>query len=105
MEILIVNFALKGITEHEYELLCEPIAPAFAAVEGLQSKVWLADPETNTYGGVYTFASEADLDRFVASQLFADVGAHPNLDNPTVRRFHVLEEPTRVTNGLVPARS
>lgn len=87
------------------ELLCNQLAPAFAAVEGLQSKVWLADPDTNTYGGVYTFASDADVDRFLASQLFADVGAHPSLVNPSVRRFQVIDEPTQITRGLVAARS
>ena len=105
MNILIVTFALKDMNEADYELICEHLAPAFAEVDGLQSKVWLADPESNRYGGVYSFASEADLDRFVASQLFADVGAHPNLDTPTVQRFQVLDEPTRITRGLVAARS
>ncbi len=105
MNILIITFALKDLTQPDYESLCEQVAPAFAAVEGLESKVWLADPDTNTYGGVYTFSTEADLDRFMASQLFADVGAHPNLDNPNVRRFQVIDEPTRVTRGLVAARS
>ena len=74
-------------------------------MEGLQSKVWLADPDTNTYGGVYTFASSADVDRFFASQLFADIAAHPAVDQPQVRRFQVIDEPTRVTRGLVPAGS
>jgi|tagenome__1003787_1003787.scaffolds.fasta_scaffold20221000_2 hypothetical protein len=105
MNILIVTFSLKDMQEQEYEQACELIAPAFAEVEGLLTKVWLAHPESNTYGGVYTFASETDLDRFLGSQLFADVGAHPNIDSPKVRRFQVLEEPTRVTHGLVGARS
>jgi hypothetical protein len=77
MEIVIINFALDGMTRQDYELLCEQIAPAFAAVEGLRSKVWLADPDTNTYGGVYSFASGADVDAFFASQLAADVGLIP----------------------------
>ncbi len=105
MDIVIVNFALEGITEQDYETVCEQVAPAFADVEGLLSKVWLANPDTNCYGGVYTFASAADADRFLASQLFADVGAHPNLVNPKVLRFGVLDEPTRITRGLVTARA
>src|SRR5690349_16105313 len=105
MEILIINFNLKDLTQEEYEQLCEPLAPAFAEVPGLQSKVWLADPATNTYGGVYTFASAADLDAFLASELFAGIGAHPSIADATVRRFGVLEAPTRVTHGLVPVGS
>ena len=105
MDIVIINFALDGITEQDYEAACELIAPAFAEVEGLLSKVWLADPDTNCYGGVYTFASAADADRFLASQLFADIGAHPNLVDPKVLRFQVIDEPTRITRGLVAAHS
>jgi Putative mono-oxygenase ydhR len=103
MEIVIITFGLDGITEPEYQQACEHLAPAFAAVDGLQSKVWLADRETNSYGGVYTFASEADVEQFLGSQLFTDVGAHPNLAGVAVRRFHVLEEATRITRGLVTA--
>jgi hypothetical protein len=103
MEILIINFSLDGITEQEYRQVCNDVAPAFAAVPGLQSKVWLADGEANVYGGVYAFESDADVDRFLSSQLFSDIAAHPSLADPVARRFHVLEEPTRVTNGLAPA--
>ena len=105
MDIVIINFSLKGITAQDYYQLCDQLAPAFAAVDGLQSKVWLADPDTNTYGGVYTFSSPADVDRFFASPLFADIAAHPAVDQPQVRRFQVMDEPTRVTRGLVPAGS
>ncbi len=104
MEIVIVTFGLEGITESDYEQACEQLAPAFAAVGGLQSKVWLADGVANRYGGVYTFASKVDVDGFLASQLFADVGAHPNLAGVTVQRFEVIDEPTRITRGLVAAR-
>lgn len=100
MEIVIVNFSLDNMTEAEYRQLCDQTAPAFAAVDGLQSKVWLADADTNTYGGVYAFESVAAVDAFFASQLFADVAAHPNLVDASVRRFGVLEDPTRVTRGL-----
>ena len=105
MEIVVINFSLKGITPQDYYELCDQLAPAFAAVDGLLSKVWLADPDTNTFGGVYTFSSPADVDGFFASSLFADIAAHPAVDQPQVRRFQVMEEPTRVTRGLVPAGS
>ena len=32
------------------------LAPHFAALPGLRSKVWLADAASGTYGGVYTWA-------------------------------------------------
>jgi hypothetical protein len=105
MEILIVNFSLNGITEAEYSDLCDALAPAFAAVPGLVTKVWLADSSAGVYGGVYTFDSGNSVDKFTSSDLFGQVGAHPGLTSITVKRFGVLDAPTAVTRGLVGAAS
>ncbi len=48
------NFNLNGITETDYAAGCDQIAPAFAAVPGLVTKVWLADSDAGVYGGVCT---------------------------------------------------
>lgn len=100
MEIVIVNFVLDGLTEGQYRELCDDVAPAFAAVPGLVSKVWLADADEGVYGGVYTFVDGRATDEFLGCELFAQVGATPGLANISVRRFGVLAEPTAVTRGL-----
>src|SRR5205814_7662930 len=101
MQILIVNFNLTGVTEDQYAGLCDQIAPAFAAVPGLVSKMWLADSASGTYGGVYVWESRQALDLFKASDLFKGIAAHPNLANVTAREFGVLEGPTQVTRGML----
>jgi hypothetical protein len=100
MQILIVNFNLDGLTEEQFASSADQLAPAFAAVPGLISKVWLADSAEGTYGGVYAFESENAVDDYLQSDLFAGIGATPGLVNISVRRFGVLEGPTRVTRGL-----
>jgi hypothetical protein len=100
VEILIVNFTLDGLSESDYEKLCDEVAPAFAAVPGLTSKVWLAERAEGVFGGVYTFESASAVETFLSSELFANVGATPGLANISVRRFGVLESPTAVTRGL-----
>ena len=100
MQILIVNFNLEGLSEEAFASGCDELAPAFAAVPGLVSKVWLADRAEGVYGGVYTFDSEQAVDDYLESELWAGVGANPALVNISVRRFGVLEGPTRVTRGL-----
>ena len=99
MQILIVNFNLDGLSEEEFASSCDELAPAFAAVPGLASKVWLADRAEGIFGGVYTFESEKAVDDFLQSELFVGVGSTPGLVNISVRRFGVLEGPTRVTRG------
>jgi hypothetical protein len=101
MEILIINFTLDGMTESAYQDLADQVAPAFAAVPGLVSKVWLADRDANVYGGVYTFDDAASTDTFMTSDLFAQIGATPGFAGITVRRFGVLTAATEVTRGLV----
>ena len=102
MEILVVNFSLEGMTESEYRTLCNEVAPAFAAVLGLVSKVWLADRANGVYGGVYTFENGAALDTYLTTDL-SNVAAIPGLVDVSVRRFEVLAEPTAITSGLTPA--
>src|SRR4051794_11527494 len=43
MQILIVNFNLDGLTEEEFVSSSLELAPVFAELPGLASKVWLAD--------------------------------------------------------------
>ena len=101
MNVLIVNFTLEGISEEQFEAMCDDVAPAFAAVPGLASKVWLADREAGVYGGVYVFESAEAADEYLSSELFAGVGSTPGFTGITVRRFGVLAGPTSTTRGLV----
>lgn len=99
MHIQIVNFQLKDITEDDYAALCEQIAPSFAAIPGLISKVFLANPATGTYGGVYTWRDRQAMEAFTHSDLFTSVAQDPHLAGMTSRDFGVLEGPTAVTRG------
>ncbi len=104
MHIQIVTLNLKDMTHEQWVQACdETFAPAFAAVEGLLTKVWISDPAANTYGGVYTWRDKAAMEQFLQSELFATVANHPNLENIASQDFGVLEGPTRVTRGLVEA--
>jgi quinol monooxygenase YgiN len=103
MHIQLVNFNLKDMNQEEFHKLCDEVAPAFAAVPGLISKVWLADPAKNTYGGVYTWRDRESMESYFKSDLFKAVAANPHLANLASKDFTVLEKPTRVTNGLVAA--
>jgi heme-degrading monooxygenase HmoA len=100
VHIQIINFHLKGIGETEFRAHCDEVAPAFAEVPGLLSKVWLANRATNTYGGVYTWAAREHMEDFAKSDLFKAVATDPHLADITSIEFDVLEDPTSVTRGL-----
>ena len=101
MHIQIINFRLKGVSEADYAGLCDNLAPSFAAVPGLERKIWLANSATGTYGGVYIWRDKQSMDDFARTDLFNSVANHPNLDKVTSTDFDVLPGPTEVTDGLV----
>jgi quinol monooxygenase YgiN len=103
MHVQVVNFQLREMDEAAFRAQCDELAPAFAAIPGLVSKVWLADGASGTYGGVYTWESRAAYEAYTRSELFAAVASNPNFANITSRDFGVLEGPTRVTHGYAAA--
>jgi hypothetical protein len=70
---------------------------------GLIAKYWLADPATNTYGGVYIWESPEAMAAYLNGEIWAEVSAHPNLTNLTTRDYGVLAGPTTVTHGVARA--
>ncbi len=103
MHIQIINFSLKGISEEVYRQQVDAVAPAFADMPGLISKTWLANKETNTYGGVYVWRDREAMEAYAASDIFKAMAANPHLADVTMRDFAVLEGPTRVTRGMAEA--
>lgn len=103
MHVQIVNFQLNGIDEDAYAAACEELAPTFAEMPGLLSKVWLADAETNTYGGVYLWADRESFEAYTRGEIFAGIGSNPGFTGVTSRDFDVLEAPTAVTSALAGA--
>lgn len=101
MHVQIVNFHLKDISEEDYRRQCEAIAFAFANLPGLVSKTWLADSETNTYGGIYVWQDRQAMENYKETDIYKGMATNPHFDGVTVQDFSVLENPTRVTRGSV----
>ena len=103
MHIQIITFSLEGISEETYRQQVEAVAPAFAELPGLVSKTWLANEQTNTYGGVYVWEEREAMEAYAQTDLFKGMAAAPYFKDLTVRDFDVLEGPTRTTRGLAEA--
>ena len=63
MHIQIINFNLSGISRSEYEAAAAEAAQPISEMPGLISKRWLANEETNTYGGVFIFGKTSNICR------------------------------------------
>jgi hypothetical protein len=98
MDFLIVNFTFEGATEKAWEQQARQLAPRFAAMPNLLSKVWLADAASETYGGAYLWRDRASLDAYLASPTFAALGEIDGVHSIETRTFAALE-----TSSLVDA--
>ena len=105
MHIQIVNFHLHDLSDEQFRSVCSDIAPAYADVPGMISKVWLANRATNTYGGVYTWDTREAMETFSRSDLFNAVATNANFVGVTSVDFDVLDGPTRVTHGAPAQRA
>ena len=99
MHIQIINFNLNDLTHQDYASACDEISQTFADLPGLISKHWLANEETNTYGGVYFWESKEAMQNYLESEVFSQVANNPSFENATSKDFSVLEGPTSITRG------
>ena len=95
--IQVIQFRLAGLSAAEYRAHTERVAPVFRTMPGLLSKVWLANADTNTYGGVYTWRDRASLEHYRASETYARLVTSPGFAEFSDRDFEILPEPTLVT--------
>jgi hypothetical protein len=103
MYVQVVEFELQGVAPSEYEASCEQLAPVFAEIPGLVSKLWIMEPESNRAGGVYTWVDRAACEAYKAGEVFRAAIENPVLANLRSREFNVLEEATRITAGRLVA--
>ena len=95
--IQIVTFQLAGLEPDAYRAHSEASAQTFAEIPGLRAKAWLANPSTNTYGGVYAWESREAMEAYVSGPIFGSLLANPGMAHVTTRDFSVLERPTEIT--------
>ena len=99
MHMQVITFKLDDIDDAAYQAHAEQNAPVFAALPGLRAKIWLANQQANTYGGIYTWDDVAAMRAYQDGKIFRGLQANPHMIDVTVRDFSVLAGPTKVTRG------
>jgi hypothetical protein len=99
----IVTFRLNGPTPDEYRDHATELAPAFTGWPGLLAKVWIADDEAGTYGGIYVFADQQSADLSRDTDLYRVMAANPAFADLSVREFDVLDEPSAISASALAA--
>jgi putative monooxygenase ydhR len=101
MHIQVITFKLHGIDDAAYQAHAEQSASVFAALPGLRAKIWLANQQSNTYGGIYAWQEVAAMRAYQSGKIFQQLRASPHMIDVTVRDFPVLAGPTKVTRGNI----
>lgn len=99
MHISVFDYRIREIDDAGWSAVCDELAPAFADVPGLLSKVWLHG-DGDVRGGVYVWSDREAYLAFLDSDLGRALGDHPNIADLTMRNYGVDDAPTRVTRGL-----
>jgi len=101
MQAQLITYHLSDISQAEYlKQMVEPDAPVLAKVRGLMSKVWLADEETNSFGGFYLWETKTAMEAFMHSDLVKAVVSRPFVKNVSSVDFGVNEKASSITRGL-----
>ncbi len=64
---------------------------------GLLVKIWLRDPETNTYGGLYLWADQETYERYIKGEVFNAIKNNQHLENVESRDFGVFDDLSSIT--------
>ena len=64
---------------------------------GYMAKIWIADPESGTYGGIYLFRDRTALDAYLECDLFESIRSEPSFEGTSWRCYQVLDELTART--------
>ena len=97
-----VNFKFS-VARADYEELTGSLAQSFSEVPGLEWKIWILNEAEKEAGGFYYFDGEESLQQFLASELAANVQAHPAVSEFSAKTFEVMDSPTALTRGPVAA--
>ncbi|HEX2275086.1 MAG TPA: YdhR family protein [Acidimicrobiales bacterium] len=99
MYVQVVTYGLAGISEREYLDVANDVASRFAAMPGLQAKIWLEDPDRGRYGAIYLWDDRESMERFLASDLFETT--NPDFVDVHSGGFEVLEHLTAQTQPVL----
>ncbi len=97
MHLQLITFRLNDMTPEEYDAHCAAIAPRFAEIPGLRSKIWIAEPGTDVRGGAYLWENRAWAERHAGGPIVAAMRGDERFTDLAIRDLDVLAGPTAIT--------
>jgi Putative mono-oxygenase ydhR len=101
VDAIVITFDLVDMTPEQYAQLAAELAPSFAALPGLLTKIWLTDTDHGQRGGFYLFDDAAAAEGFLKSALALGVAQNPHFAHFTAQRFTVDQATTAMTQSKI----
>jgi len=89
-----------NVSTEEWLRHCERVVEAMRSLPGLEWKLWLADPDSRTAGGVYLFRDAASAAAYVSGPVIAQLRTSPLVRAVRVRISPVADDLSRRTRGV-----
>jgi hypothetical protein len=86
-----------NISASKFIAAVAPLAPDFAAVEGLRWKIWGLNEENSSFSGLLYFDPPDAVQAFLDSDLAATMMAHPALSDFDVTTLGIMEAESEIT--------
>jgi uncharacterized OsmC-like protein len=98
--LLRINFNYN-VSASDLITAVSPLAPDFAAVEGLRWKIWALDEENSSFSGLLYFDTVEMMQTFLESDLAATVMGHSALSDFEVASYQIMETESEVTRAPI----
>jgi Putative mono-oxygenase ydhR len=98
---IVMTFDLVDMTPERYAQLSAELAPSFAALPGLLTKIWLTDTDRGRCGGLYLFEDGAAVEGFLKSALARSVAQNPHFAHCAAQQFTVDQTTTAMTQPKI----
>lgn len=99
-QLLQINYQLH-VSPEEFLHNAAPVAQAISQIPGLQWKIWLANEDERTGGGIYLFEDKTSLEKFLNGPIIEMLRKHPDVGEVSIKQFEVATEATDITRGPI----
>ena len=97
MHVQVVTYRLDDVDDSDFVEANREFADMMAVQPGLLAKIWLKDPDGNTYGGVYLWNDREACQSFLAGELWGEALKDDSVMDINSRDFAVNDELTKLT--------
>lgn len=90
-EVLVLVRFKSALSFEEVNVVMEERIDDFRALNGLEQKYYIQDPQTGEYGGLYVWKTQEDFAQYRESELRASIGeAYKTEGEPRVEVLQVI---------------